>query len=331
MRIILLLGCLLFSQFSIAHEMAPSLLQIVEQSDQSFNVTWKTPKKVRFNKPPKPVLPGYCHPIEKPDEKVVGTAVVKTWPMTCALPLAGSTIRIEGMAGSGTATLVKVDWYNGNSVQQLLNMNKTEVSIPEQQTSMQVATEYSILGVEHIWLGIDHLLFVLALVLLVSSTKRLLWTITSFTVGHSITLSLVSLGYLDFPIPLIEFAIAGSILVLAIDLSASRNAADLSSRWIPSHSWMVAIGFGLLHGMGFAAVLSEIGLPQGDIPIALLTFNIGIEIGQVVFILACLGVMAMARRLAPAITVQGRWCTVYVIGSMSAFWCIERGLGVIGY
>ncbi|MGF1756412.1 HupE/UreJ family protein [Photobacterium sagamiensis] len=329
MRIVLLFCLLMVSQLATAHELAPSLLRLVEQADHSFQVKWKTPIKVRGNNlPPKPILPNHCKPLAAAEHGQEGTARIMTWPMRCEKPLAGSILQVKGMAGSGTATLVKVDWLDGNRIQQLLNVNKDALVVPERQSWQQVAGEYTVLGVEHIWLGIDHLLFVLALLLLVSNSRRLLWTITSFTVGHSITLSLVSLGYIDFPISLVEFTIALSILVLAIELSSSRDPAQLSDRWIPSHSWLVAIGFGLLHGMGFAAVLSEIGLPAGDIPMALLTFNVGIEIGQIIFVVSCLVLMASAMRWLPSMTRQARWGCIYVIGSLSAFWCIERGLSV---
>jgi hypothetical protein len=161
-------------------------------------------------------------------------------------------------------------------------------------------------------------------VLLLQQGRPLLWTITAFTLGHSITLSLVSLGYMNYPVSLIEFAIALSILVLAIELS--RGQKTNFSHWIPSHSCLVAIGFGLLHGMGFAGALSEVGLPAGEVPLALLSFNIGIELGQIAFVLGSLAVMSACRHWPTERLAAIRWGSVYSIGSLSAFWCIERGL-----
>jgi hypothetical protein len=239
--------------------------------------------------------------------------------------MAGETISVDGMQATGTPTLVKIQWLAGDSVQSLINANSPQLSIPAVQSGMEVAGAYIVMGAEHIWLGIDHLLFVLALLMLVRSTKKLLWTITAFTVGHSITLSLVSLGYMDYPVALVEFTIALSILVLAIELSRPEQG----KHWISDYSWLVAISFGLLHGMGFAGALREVGLPAGDIPLALFSFNVGIELGQVAFVLVCLGAAALLARTIQPVMAPGRWIVIYAIGSLSAFWCIERGLSVI--
>ena len=184
--------------------------------------------------------------------------------------------------------------------------------------------DYSLLGMEHIWGGIDHLMFVFGLLLLVGGGKRLLWTITAFTVGHSITLSLVTLGFFDYPVALVEFTIALSIFVLAVELTRkSRN--DMLWR----NPWWLAAGFGLLHGMGFAGALAETGLPQGNVPLALLFFNVGIEIGQIAFIVAVLALWYLLRK--PLGPWQDRLLPVpvYILGALSAMWCIERALEVI--
>ena len=184
--------------------------------------------------------------------------------------------------------------------------------------------EYTWLGMEHIWGGIDHLLFVFGLLLLVGGGKRLVWTITAFTLGHSVTLSLVTLGYFDYPVALVEFAIALSIFVLALEL-ARREGAGMFRRY----PWWLAGGFGLLHGMGFAGALAEVGLPQTELPLALLFFNIGIELGQLAFIFALLGLWLLVRRFVARWEPQLLPVPVYVLGSLSAMWCIERGLEVL--
>ena len=181
--------------------------------------------------------------------------------------------------------------------------------------------DYTVLGMEHIWSGMDHLLFVFGLLLLVGGGSRLLWTITAFTVGHSITLSLVTLGYFDYPVALVEFAIALSIFVLAVELTRTEKHDVL---W--RNPWWLAGGFGLLHGMGFAGALAETGLPQDNVPLALLFFNVGIEVGQIAFVLLVLAVWFVIRKpLAPW---QDRLLPipVYILGSLSVMWCIERGL-----
>ena len=320
------LCCVASSAF--AHKLAPSLLRITETGDNIYSVYWKTPAATVAGKSLQPEFPQGCRVSEAPVSEQQGSGVVWRWPMQCEGGLIGKPLSINGMAQTATATLVKIEWLDGHRVQQLLNAQHTRFVIPERQSITEVMLDYTVLGVEHIWSGIDHLLFVLALLLLVANTRLLIWTITSFTVGHSITLSLVILGYLDFPVSLVEFAIAASILVLAIELTKSSLQAG-RSRWIPSHSWLVAIAFGLLHGMGFAGALKEVGLPYGDIPLALFSFNVGIEIGQVLFVLAALLLIAMGRRYLPGITRPGWWATVYSIGGLSAFWCIERGLAAL--
>jgi hypothetical protein len=216
-----------------------------------------------------------------------------------------------------------VSLLDGRNYQQVLNAEQTEFVIPAESSAGEVAGDYSLLGIEHIWGGMDHLLFVFGLLLLVGGGSRLLWTITAFTVGHSITLSLVTLGYFDYPVALVEFAIALSIFVLAVELT---RAARHDILW--RNPWWLAGGFGLLHGMGFAGALAETGLPQDNLPLALLFFNVGIEIGQLAFIALAFAVWFVIRRpLAP-------WrerllpVPIYVLGALSAMWCIERGLAV---
>lgn len=320
---------LMLAPSSFAHKLAPSLLRLSEVSQSEFQVYWKTPVATAAGQTLRPVFPPGCQMMDKPETVVEGTARLWTWLINCKQPLAGERIAVEGMAETATASLVKIQWLDGRAVQQLLTAGNTSFVIPQQQSTLQVAWEYVLLGVEHIWLGIDHLLFVLALVLLVNNTRRLIWTITSFTIGHSITLSLVVLGYLNFPVSLVELAIAASIFVLAVELVKQQQTGQQASRWIAGHSWLVAVLFGLLHGMGFAGALKEVGLPLGDIPLALLSFNIGIELGQVAFVLVVVAVMLLGRRYCSVISQKTWWVSVYAIGGLSAFWCIERGLGAL--
>lgn len=329
MRALIVIIVLMIAPNLQAHKLAPSLLVLEQLDQQRFLVTWKTPLKSSSRTPLQPVFPDHCQTAAAAQQTIEGTARVLSWPMQCSQPLAGSPLAIEGMAGTGTATFLKVQWANGSRIQQLLNANNASLVIPAEQSAWQVAGEYIVLGVEHILLGIDHLLFVLALVLLVRHGRRLVWTITAFTLGHSITLSLVALGYMDYPVSLVEFAIAASIFVLAVELSRSDDPNALSGHWISGHSWLVAVVFGLLHGMGFAGALSEVGLPAGDIPLALLSFNIGIELGQIAFVLLCLVVMQLAVSWPKAFNRRVRWASIYTIGSLSAFWCVERGLSTL--
>lgn len=316
---------LLVSSCAQAHKLAPSLLQLSEQEPGLFEVYWKTPRLTTSGQKLQPVLPAHCEALSQASTLVEGTGIASRWTVQCQQPMAGEIISVNGMDSTGTATLVKVQWLAGDTVQSLINARSPTMLIPAAQTTAEIIGAYIALGAEHIWLGVDHLLFVLALLMLVSTTKKLIWTITAFTVGHSITLSLVSLGYLDYPVAVVEFAIALSILVLAIELSRPKQG----KHWISDYSWLVAVSFGLLHGMGFAGALREVGLPAGDIPLALFSFNVGIELGQIAFVFVCLGLTALLTRYTLPVMATGRWLVIYSIGSLSAFWSIERGLSAL--
>jgi hydrogenase/urease accessory protein HupE len=197
--------------------------------------------------------------------------------------------------------------------------------VPSQPNSLEVARTYFLFGVEHILLGIDHLLFVLALLLLVNGTRRIIATVTAFTLAHSITLAGATLGFVHMPGPPIEAAIALSIAFVASEIIHGRQGrAGLTERY----PWVVAFTFGLLHGFGFSAALTEIGLPQNSIPIALLFFNIGVEIGQLLFIACVFATIAVARQITRRVSVpQVAWARAvppYAIGSLAVFWVIQR-------
>ena len=234
---------------------------------------------------------------------------------------------MSGLPENSASVLLSIETHAGYFYQALLSGEQTHFTVPTEPTVLEVMREYSWLGAEHIWGGIDHLLFVFGLLLLVGWNRKLLWTVTAFTVGHSMTLSLVTLGYFDYPVALVEFAIALSILVLALEL-ARREGEGLFRRY----PWWLAGGFGLLHGMGFAGALAEVGLPQAELPLALLFFNIGIELGQLAFIGLAAAVGAVLSRLHGLMALDSplaRTLPVYVLGSLSAMWCIERGLEVL--
>jgi hydrogenase/urease accessory protein HupE len=219
-------------------------------------------------------------------------------------------------------------------VQMLGGMHSTTLVRPSQpwidiatsQGPLTVAGAYLSHGIEHILLGIDHLLFVLGLILIVRSKRMLLLTVTGFTVAHSITLSLATLGVLHVPGPPVEACIALSILLLASEiLRRQRGEPSLTASW----PWAVAFSFGLLHGLGFASALIDIGLPRGDVPLALLSFNVGVEAGQLAFIAAVLGVIGSAKqfRIPEIVERRLRTVTAYGVGTVAAFWFVERLAG----
>lgn len=189
----------------------------------------------------------------------------------------------------------------------------------------EVARTYTVLGIEHILMGVDHLLFVLALLLLVDSRRRLLVTITAFTVAHSITLALASLGVLSVPGPPVEASIALSIVFVASEIIHARQGRPGLTQRYP---WVVAFTFGLLHGLGFAGALAEVGLPPLSVPTALLFFNVGVEIGQLLFIAAVLAFIWLSRQAVRRLglpSVNGLWRVVpYAIGGVASYWLFER-------
>jgi hypothetical protein len=326
-KVLLLLIPALLVSTAQAHRFAPSLLKLVETTEQHYNVVWKTPTKAASNIPLQPQWPKACDVISESPAQVEGTGMVSSWQINCRLlgdaGLIGQTLGVTGLGANQASAMLMLSLRDGRQYQQVLNSDIPNFIVPAQPGQGQVMTEYSVLGMGHIWGGIDHLLFVFGLLLLVGGGRRLFWTITAFTVGHSITLSLVTLGFFDFPVALVEFTIALSIFVLALELARADGGGLFSH-----YPWWLAGGFGLLHGMGFAGALAEAGLPQDNLPLALLFFNVGIELGQIAFIVLILAIWWLIRR--PLAPVQQRLLPVpvYVLGGLSAMWCIERGLEV---
>ena len=325
--VLLMLG-LTLSLSAQAHRFAPSLLKVNEIGPGQYHMVWKTPVQGTSNVPLKPSWPASCEVTQASPPQTEGTGRVSSWQLACSdlgpQGMVGQTLGVDGLAPNQASAMVMVSLQDGRQYQQVLNAEQSSFVIPAESSAGEVVSDYTYLGVEHIWGGIDHLLFVFGLLLLVGGGTRLLWTITAFTVGHSITLSLVTLGFFDYPVALVEFTIALSIFVLAVELTRKQRH-DLLWR----NPWWLAGGFGLLHGMGFAGALAETGLPQDNVPLALLFFNVGIEIGQIAFIVAVMALWLLVRRpLAPW---QDRlWpVPVYVLGALSAMWCIERGLEVL--
>lgn len=222
----LLLSMLLLAAIAPAwaHKLAPSLLSLVELDEDRYAVTWKTPRFSSTPVPIEPVLPQACHDTDERRWAYEGTGVRIDWNVRCNGPLHGRELRVNGLAENQSAALVRIEWNDGAVTQGMLNAAEPVLRVAERMSASAVAANYVKMGVGHILGGIDHLLFVLGLLLLVNGWKRLLWTITAFTVGHSVTLALAALGFLDYPVALVEFAIAFSILVIAIELT--REATD---------------------------------------------------------------------------------------------------------
>ena len=234
----------------------------------------------------------------------------------------GAVVRIAGLERTITDVLVSVSFANGQTVQTVLEPDNNTLTLHLKGAGKLAAPAYLLLGIEHILTGFDHLSFVLGLLLLVRGRSRLLKTITAFTVAHSITLAAAALGYVNVSPPVIESLVALSIVFVAVELvRAYRGHEGLTVR----HPWLIAFVFGLLHGFAFAGSLADIGLPKHNIPGALVLFNVGVEIGQLLFVAAVLALIQTARRFHWKFDNQARWATASSgIGALASYWMIER-------
>jgi hypothetical protein len=247
--------------------------------------------------------------------------VLERWTVACDTALAGQTIGVAGLSATLLEVLVRIEPLNGRTLVGRLKPTDASLAVPTEPTAWQVARTYLALGVEHILGGVDHLLFVLALLLIVRGRWLLIRTITAFTIAHSITLALATAGAVHLPRAPVEATISLSVVFLAAELAHLRQGRPgLTSR----APWIVAFTFGLLHGLGFAGALAGIGLPQGQIPLALVQFNVGVEIGQLAFVAAALALTALARRLAVPWPVWAWRAPAYGIGTTAALWTVQR-------
>ena len=219
---------------------------------------------------------------------------------------------------------VGVHLADGRLIQGVLRPSQPFLTLPERISSLNIMSDYLALGFEHILTGLDHLLFILGLLLLVKDFRQLLWTITAFTVVHSVTLSLASLNLVHVPAGPIEILIALSIFIVAIEISDPRH-----NSWLSKVSWVMALLFGFLHGLGFAGALTAVGLPDGEIPLALFFFNIGIELGQLLFVGVILMVGYFFKKMEFQLVTASSLIPAYIIGSLSAMWVFERIWAVI--
>jgi hydrogenase/urease accessory protein HupE len=268
-----------------------------------------------------PIFDGDVSVIGEPVEAFVEGKHIRRWKIKVPDGITGNTVTIDGLNRTFTDALVRVEYADGTEFVTRLQAESPSVKITAAPGPAAVAWTYFVLGVEHILLGIDHLLFVLALLIIIDGRRKLIGTITAFTLAHSITLALASLGYVSLPGPPVEAVIALSIVLVAFDiLRKQRGDHPATARW----PWLVAFTFGLLHGFGFAGALAEIGLPQNSVPLALLTFNLGVEAGQLLFVAAVLLLVAAFKRLLFRLPEWTHAVPPYAIGSLAMFWVFER-------
>ncbi len=305
-----------------AHEIRPALLEMTEQPPGWFEVTWKVPTRGNRALALKPLLPPWMTRLGPPSsQNLPGARVERSTYKTDGQSLVGGRVAIDGLAALQTDVLLRIQFAGGHTFTALLKPGKPWIDIEGPRTIWQAGWDYLRLGVDHILSGIDHLLFVLGLLLIVSSRTMLLKTITAFTVAHSITLAIATLGYASTPAPPLTAVIALSILFLGPEIvRVWRGQSSLTIR----HPWVVAFVFGLLHGFGFASGLNTMGLPSQEIVVSLLFFNLGVEVGQLCFVLLAL---ALARTLRTLEFRWPRWVDLlpgYAVGSLGAFWTIQR-------
>jgi hydrogenase/urease accessory protein HupE len=312
-----------------AHRLAPALLELIERGDNRVDVSFKVPEEQPIGYELRPELPESCSAEGEPQAAREGTGIVMRWSERCASGLVGARVGLSNLESSGSNALLRVQLADGRSFRAVLDARSPSFEVPERESRLHVVRGYAQLGVHHILTGFDHLLFVFGLVLLVHKGRRLLWTITAFTLGHSVTLSLAALGFVHFPSAWIEVLIAGTILWLAAELARGETAPEKASA-LRRRPWLMAGAFGLLHGLGFAGALAEVGLPEGEIPLALLSFNVGIECGQLAFVAV---VLAAQRLLARPLEGAPGWLArapVTAMGALAAYWCFERAASALG-
>ena len=320
-----LVGAIGFSALSLGHALQPGYLEIRLIDKELYAAVWKKPA---VNSRPMAItakLPQSCDPRTPVEPIWDGSAYIARWTLRCSGGLEGGVIRIDGLDQTKTDVLVRFDFADGASQTHRLTPSDSSFTVPSQPSRLEVVRTYLLLGFKHILSGIDHLMFVLALLLLVKGVRRLIVTVTAFTIAHSLTLAGATLGLVQIPGPPIEATIALSIMFVASEIIHSRQGIPGLTQKYP---WVVAFTFGLLHGFGFAGALAQIGLPQASIPIALLFFNVGVEIGQLLFIASVFAAIALAQQVARRIDVpRPKWAWAvppYVIGGIASYWIIQR-------
>lgn len=304
-----------------AHEIRPAYLDMRETASGEFAVVWKVPAQGEMRLGLYASLPKRCIEKAQPVRSIVAGAYLERWTVACIGGMKGGEIGIIGLKSTMTEALVRIEYENGETEVVRLMPDAPTFVAAGAQTSLEVAQTYFLLGVDHILSGLDHLLFVLALMLLIRERWMLVKTITAFTVAHSITLAGASLGYFSLPQKPVEATIALSIAFVASELIKMRPG---ETRLSESYSWVVAFTFGLLHGFGFAGALMEIGLPQSDLPLSLLTFNLGVEAGQLIFVAAVLVVLRAAGALGTIGHAPARQFGAYIIGTAAMLWLVSR-------
>jgi hydrogenase/urease accessory protein HupE len=326
--LILLFSVVGFVPFAYSHESQPGTLELRQVANDRYEVIWRAPIYFGRPHPARLELPDHWKTVVEPTERLLADSQVFRRVVTVGEKgVEGSVIRFPGLERTVTDVFVRMNRLDGTTMTAVVRPTKPYAQLRGERTWHTTAAEYIGLGFHHILQGVDHLLFVLGLLLIVKGRMTLLKTVTAFTVSHSITLAIATLGYARAPLPPLNAAIALSILFLGPEVVRSwRGETSLTIRY----PWVVAFLFGLLHGFGFASGLSTTGMPKAELPLALLFFNVGVELGQLTFVALAVGLERSFRLL------EVRWPRVvealpgYAVGSLGAYWTIQRTVILIG-
>lgn len=323
MRLLLLGVVWMIAAMAQAHPLAPALLELREAAPDRYEVRWRTSVARVQAIEVVPRWPQGCALVAPliTDVSADGEALESRGQLACAV-LTGREVGVEGLDRAGIAVIVRIESASGSVQQTLLDARAPSWRVPPPESATEVVADYLVLGIEHLILGLDHVLFVLGLTVLVRGWQRLLATLTAFTMGHSLTLAAASLGWIEVDSRITELGIAASLLWLACEIARGQGRGVFAR-----FPFVLAGLFGLVHGLGFAGVLAERGLPVGEIPLALFAFNTGIELGQVALVLPFLVLLRVLGqdRIRGTMLLAARQLPAYAIGVLAAYWCFERG------
>lgn len=311
---------LCWPEAAFAHDVRPAFLQLTQTGPARYEIIWKRPLRGDAAAPLTPIFPDDCHELASHARALEG-ALIETSFVECQATLSGRSLRVDGLRRTRMDTLVQVQLTDGTTESSLLRGSQDSFVVASAPSALSVAGSYVVLGIEHILLGFDHLLFVFGLLWIVRGSRRLVVAITAFTAAHSLTLALASLGVIHVPGPPVEAVIALSIVCLAAEIIHGFYGRP---GWTARRPWAIAFSVGLLHGLGFAGALAEVGLPEAQVPLALLSFNVGVELGQVACVLVASYVLRLTHRLRARLPHWLEWGAVYALGTLAAFWAAER-------
>ena len=316
------LSGLLISSITKGHPLAPSLLKIQEKQNGLLKVFWKEPELKKRGEKLKPFFPNGCEKSGPVKIKYEGTGIVKKFDVICKkISFIGQEVGVEGWSQVSSTVLLHITLNDGSIIQKVLSSDLKKIIVPENDTLMGFFEKYLFLGISHIFEGIDHLLFVLGLMILMNGFRKILISLTFFTLGHSITLSLATLEIVTFPSFLCEFFISLTLVFLVCEINKKKGMKE--SLMIKYPGSMTTF-FGLIHGLGFAGALKEVGLPSSEIPLTLFSFNLGIELGQVLFVAIIIGFWSALIKLRLELPSWLREGSIHCMGILAGYWCFER-------